>query len=152
MTPLYESRQFGWKILLLTLPALILMAWVTLRDPGEAPPAWVWPLMGLITVPFSIMNVSVTRERLRVALFLGFPRQTIPIEKIATITAWKGTGLERFNARMRPFQGDFRLDGRQGVTVTTTKGREIRLSDPDPKRLIKAVEKAQARNRQVRGD
>lgn len=151
MTPLYSSRQFGWKILLLTTPALILMAIATRNDPAEAPPLWLWPLMVLILVPFSAMTVTVTREHLRVAMLLGFPRKTVRIEDIGEITAWEATGLQRFNVRLKPLQGEFRLGGRAGVTIVPKKGLPIHVSDPDPKRLLKAVEKARARSRQAGG-
>ena len=151
MTPLYQSRQFGWKILLLLLPALIVMRIATLNDPAEAPPVWMWPLLLLIMVPFSVMTVTVTREHLRVAMLLGIPRRTLRIEEIREITPYELTGWLRFNVHVKPLQGEFRLGGRVGVTVTPVKGLPLTLSDPDPKRLIKAVEKARARYDQVGG-
>jgi hypothetical protein len=151
MTPLYTSRQFGWKISLLMLPALIILAIVTMKDPAEAPPVWMWPLLLLIVTAFSGMTVTVTREHLRVSMLLGYPRKTIRIEDIREITPFEATGWQRFNARIKPAHGEFRLGGRVGVTVTPSKGLPLTVSDPDPKRLIKAVEKARARYDQVGG-
>jgi hypothetical protein len=133
------------------LPSLILMGIVTLNDRADAPPYWLWPLMLLLLVPFSVMTVTVTREHLRVAMLLGFPRRTLRIGEIREITPYELTGRLRFNVHVKPLHGEFRLGGRCGVTVTPVKGLPLTLSDPDPKRLIKAVEKARVRHQQAGG-
>ncbi len=144
MTPLYQSRQISWVMLGICIVMLVFIGVLSLGDPGEGAPWWVYTVMLATPVIFGVMTVTVTYEELKIRCLFGFPGRRIPISRIRSCATFQGRWLANLEAGVHPQRGEFRMSGRRGVVVTLDSGLPVIISAPDPDELLKAVEKARA--------
>ncbi len=146
MTPLYESHQVGWLVIMMASIMMIFLVVVTVMSPESDMPIWVYPFILLSMLPFSVMKVKVTREHLRVTFLLSLPRKTIRIDDIKACEAYHASGLQRFQVQVKPLHGRFQLTGTGGIVINRVKGSPVIISDPEPDKLAKAVARALEKN------
>ncbi len=145
MTPLYESRQVGWWLLGMIVVMMVFIAVIDLTSTGDELPWWFYVMLPVVIIPFSIMTVRVTRRDVQVRFLLPIMRKTVPIEEIRTCEPYRIEGLQRLQCQVKPFQGRFQLTGGSGVIILREKGIPIHISDPNPAKLVRAVERARGR-------
>jgi len=138
MTPLYQSRQIAWWLIIMVVVVVTVTYTLTYRS-GETPPAWVFPVWVAMILPFSAMTLTVTREHLRVTFLLGLPRKTVKIEDIKSCDTYRAEGLRRLAVQIKPFQGQFQMSGKGGIVIVRRKGMPLTISDPEPEKLVRAV-------------
>ena len=151
MTTLYRSRQVSWVPTAMVMMILVVAAVLSVGDQDDGAPWWFFAIVGLALIPFSVMNLTVNREHLRIVFLLGVPRCTVPIPDIVTCEIYEASGLQRLNFGVKPMQGRFQMSGSSGVLIARRRGVPITLSDPDPKKLSRAVAKARERHAQIHG-
>lgn len=145
MTPLYQSRQYSW-VMLIVIPAMLVYIGVAgYGDPEGGAPWWIYPVMLLTLIAFGSMKVTVTYEEVRIRCPLGWPRRLVPIARINACTPFERKWFSTLDTGVRPGRGEFRMSGRRGVVLTLDTGLPVIVSAPDPDKLRRAVEKARAR-------
>ena len=145
MTPLYQSRQFSW-VMLIVIPAMLVYIGVaSYGGPEGEAPLWVYPIMLLTMIAFSSMTVTVTYEEVRIRCPLGWPRRRVPIARIIACTPFERKWFSTLDTGIKPSRGEFRMNGRRGVALTLDAGLPVIISAPNPDELRRAVEKARAR-------
>lgn len=147
MTPLYESRQVRWFPIGMVVVMLIFCAVISTMTEGEPVPWWVYLMLPVLVLPFSVMSVRVTREHVRVSFLLTLPRRTIPIADIRSCEPYRAQGLQRLQTQVKPLHGRYQLKGSGGGVITPTRGIPIHISDPEPEKLARAVERARGKAR-----
>jgi hypothetical protein len=144
VTPLYQSRQFSWVMLITFALMLGAIAILSLGEAEGGAPWWVYPFMLAVPLVFGVMTVTVTYETLEIRCLLGFPRRRIPIARIRSCATFRGRWFAALDAGVHPNRGEFRMNGRRGIVVTLDAGLPVTVSAPDPDELLRAVEKARA--------
>ncbi|MDO9695528.1 MAG: hypothetical protein Q7W56_12430 [Candidatus Latescibacteria bacterium] len=145
MTPLYQSRQYSW-VMLIVIPALLVYIGVAGHgDPEGGAPWWIYPVMLLTLIAFGSMTVTVTYEEVRIRCPLGWPRRRVPIARISACTPFQRKWFSILDTGIRPARGEFRMNGRRGVVLTLDSGLPVIVSAPNPDELRRAVEKARDR-------
>ncbi len=142
MTPLYQSRQVSWFLIGMAVVLTAVILALTTRSGESELPLWFYPIYLVIFLPFSVMDVTVTREHVRVAFLLRVPRKTVPIGDIKTCEPYRAQGMQRLVVQVKPIQGDFKLTGGGGIVLTRHRGTPITISDPQPEKLARAVARA----------
>jgi len=95
------------------------------------------------------MNVTVTREHVRITFLVGFPRKTVGIGDVKSCEAYRAEGLQRFQTQVKPSQGRSQLSGAGGVVIVRNKGIPLTVSDPEPDKIARAVARARAKHEQL---
>lgn len=147
MTPLYESRQVGWFAFVMIAIMLIMFTVVGATTDGEPVPWWVYVMVVVLTAPMSVMTVRVTRQHVRVQFLFPLFRKTIKMSEIRSCEPYRAEGLGRLQCQVKPLQGRFQLTGSGGVVITCDRGLPIHISDPEPEKLARAVQRARERSR-----
>ena len=147
MTPLYESRQVGWFPLVMVAFMMIAFTVIGATTEGEDVPWWTYVVVVCTIGPMSVMTVCVTRKHVRVHFLIPLFRKTIQMTDIRSCEPYRVEGLGRLQCQVKPLQGRFQLTGSGGVVITRDRGLPIHISDPEPEKLARAVQRARERSR-----
>ncbi len=145
MTPLYEKTIVGWPMILFVACMAVFLA-VLLAIDGEGGAAWFSLALLLIPLLMGFMKVSVHVGELRIRFLTGFPRRTVDlhdVESMTVIRSWWKTGL---GISVKPLQGRFCVTGPDAVVLTMKSGLPIVVGTPEPKKLLKALNRARDRH------
>jgi len=147
MKTFYQQRYFGWG---LWVVMAIVAAVAALVPRGSAPSPWPWaaPLLAvLLAASLGTMTVTVDRRAVRLRATIGWPRTTVPLDRI--VHAEQVTGLlwrSGYGIHWGPRRTLWNLTGNRGVVLQLTRGGRVFIGTPEPEALLRAIARARHRS------
>ena len=147
---MYKHRQTG-KLLLYTLGfgAAITAALLAGSPPGsERVVAGVaLAILLLCILLLSSLTVVVTSDRLAVWFGIGVIRRTIRIQEIRDAHIVRNPWYYGWGIRLTPHGWLFNVSGFDAVELELKNNKRFRIGTDEPKQLLEAIQKEQARQR-----
>ncbi len=147
MRPLYQHTQFGWLTLAVFAAAGALLLLQTFGAHAPTRPVVFW-IVGTVLVvaamTFSRLTVRVDTKELRAAFGLGWPRRTVPLDRIVASEVTRTTLIEGWGIRYTKRGWLWNVSGLDAVLLRLVDGKQVMIGTDEPKRLKAALERALA--------
>ncbi len=137
----YQHTQFAYLIVIfmaiIVLPALLV---ANFTQPAQAwPTAVVAILLILFTWLFSSLKIEVNEENLVFWFGPGWWRKIIPLQEIIACRTVRNPWWYGWGIHLTTKGWVYNVSGWQGVEITLTSGKTLRLGTDEPQALVRAI-------------
>ena len=137
----YQHTQFAYLIgifmAIIVLPALLVASF---SQPSQSwPAAVVAILLVLFAWLFSSLKIEVNEANLVFWFGPGWLKKIIPLTQISNCKVVKNPWWYGWGVHMTPKGWIYNVSGLQGVEITLTTGKNIRLGTDEPQALAQAI-------------
>jgi hypothetical protein len=149
MGPHYRHTQVGWVILGLTAAIL---AFVWSRLPPEVALGARLPLLivgALLLFVFSVLNVEVDAEAIRLRFGIGLVRKRIPLVEVKAWRTVRNPWYTGWGIRLGSGYVLWNVSGFDAVELDLAGGRRFRVGTDEPATLASAIERAKGETTSV---
>jgi hypothetical protein len=139
----YRHTQFGWPsgLAFLGVVGVVVIAASATGGEDGLPPVFfaiVAVVLGALGI-FSRMHTEVTDRQLRVAFRPGWPRRTIPLDRIRSARPVRSSWLWGWGVRLTHRGWLWNVSGLTGVELEFQGGGRFRIGTDDPGGLLEAL-------------
>lgn len=137
----YQHTQFAYLIIvfmaIIVLPALLVASF---SQPRESwPAAVVAVLLVLFAWLFSSLKIEVNDENLVFWFGPGWWRKIIPLAEIVSCKVVRNSWWYGWGIHLTSRGWVYNVSGLQGVEITLTSGKTLRLGTDEPQALASAI-------------
>ena len=139
----YKNTQLG-VVILIIMSAITLLLLNATADPGKEPTAFIYVIIGIVTLLFSTLTISVNDKH--VSWFFGprFWRKSLDVKQIKSAKIVKIKWYYGLGIRLIPTGWLYNVSGLTAVELTLVDGTAITLGTNDADNLLEAIEKTKA--------
>lgn len=141
----YKEFQFGWLIFVIIIPIQLLIAYLFINDLGDRPFTIVgFAIINSILIVtylcFFGLTIIVNVEKISIVYGIGFPRRTIAINQIRSVTYVKTPWYYGWGIRFMPKGMLYNISGTEGVELKF-KGTDqvIQIGSKHPQQLKQEI-------------
>ena len=149
----YKHTQFSYLMLVVTLAALVLFAWVyimALAEPASVdsgPNFAVTAIMAsilFILASFATLTTSIDKNRFLVKFGYGIFARTFPLSQIASAQSVKNRWYYGWGIRVWfwPYMWIYNVSGLDAVEIIMKNGKIYRVGTDTPRELEVAIKQA----------